>query len=178
MSEQEWTKEQEAEAQKTLDLLNRVNGDHYLPEEEAKVRKILSQVPEGAVIFADLVRLNRDVLVEKIIKGKSSQIALEIQIKQMQTELGYKDSSLLERMVIDNIIDSWLHLQHVQHYLNYWLNRTGSGWDAAAYWEKRMDTAQRRFLRACTALTRIRKMQVTAVQVNISRQQVNQIVTK
>jgi hypothetical protein len=36
------------------------------------------------------------------------------------------------------------------------------------YWEKRLSAAQRRYLRACTTLARIRKMRLPAMQVNIA----------
>lgn len=179
MSKLELTESERAEAQKKIDLLNRVNQGDYTPEEETQVREMLNRSPEAALIMADLVGLNRSKLIEKTIEGKSSQIALKAQVKQMRSELGFEQSPLLERMIIDNVIDGWLYMQHIQHRLNYWLNRTGvGGKEAAAYWEKRMNTAQRRFLRACTVLARIRKMNLPTVQVNVAQQQVNQVVNK
>ena len=43
----------------------------------------------------------------------------------------------------------------------------------AAWWEKRLSGAQRRYLRACETLAKIRKMQLPMVQVNIGQQQLN-----
>ncbi len=42
------------------------------------------------------------------------------------------------------------------------------------YWEKRLSSAQRRYLRACETLARVRKLaQASPLQVNIGAQQVN-----
>ena len=43
------------------------------------------------------------------------------------------------------------------------------------HWEKRLNAAQRRFLRACESLARIRKMKLPPMQINIAQQQVNQV---
>lgn len=83
----------------------------------------------------------------------------------------------MERMLIDNLIISWLGVQ----YANYQLTaRIGQNEKIVIleFWERRLTAAQRRYLRACETLARIRRLLSIrpAVQVNIANeggQQVN-----
>jgi hypothetical protein len=43
------------------------------------------------------------------------------------------------------------------------------------HWERRLNAAQRRFLRACSTLARIRKLNLPPIQVNIGQNQINQV---
>jgi hypothetical protein len=46
--------------------------------------------------------------------------------------------------------------------------------EQGTYWEKRLSSVQRRYLRACETLARVRKLaQAAPLQVNIGAQQVN-----
>jgi len=47
------------------------------------------------------------------------------------------------------------------------------GLESGHFWDRRLSAAQRRHLRACETLARIRRMGIAALQVNIARQQVN-----
>ena len=177
MTRKELTPEQSEKINHFVELVNRVNESDHTREEAKELETFFDNAPLASLLIGDVVQLNRENLIGKTINGKASQIALKTRMKVMQTELGYQASPYLEKVVIDNVLDSWLYLQHAQHNLNSWLKEPGTGYDAAEYWEKRMNSAQRRFLRASSTLARIRKMDLPPIQVNIAQQQVNQVKT-
>jgi hypothetical protein len=177
MNLKDLTAEQETWFNHYVYLLNRVNEADHDPEEAKELQAIFDKLPDAALPLGNLVAMNRSALIKKTISGKATQMAVTTKATQMQKELGYEQSPHLEKLVIDNLTDSWLYMHHVQHNLNSWLREPGAGYDAAEYWEKRMNSAQRRFLRACSTLARIRKMKLPALQVNIAQQQVNQVKT-
>jgi hypothetical protein len=86
-------------------------------------------------------------------------------------KMGHEQARGLERALIQHIGLCWLRLQEVEfRYSNVMGgNPTLSAGD---YWERRLCSAQRRFLRAAEALARLRKLSLT-VQVNVAEKQVN-----
>jgi len=66
----------------------------------------------------------------------------------------------------------WLRLQAAEH--QYSGNtKAGGSLAQAQFWERRLSAVQRRYIRACETLARIRRLALPAVQVNIADKQVN-----
>jgi hypothetical protein len=78
-----------------------------------------------------------------------------------------RESLLVNRDVLD-----WLHALTCEQQYQRRLNGT-LPLAHAAYYDKQAERAQRRFLRAMTALAHVRKLLTPTVQVNIAEQQVN-----
>jgi len=86
--------------------------------------------------------------------------------------LGHDKAPPLERILIEHAALCWLRLQCIE--------QTYSGIMAQSvtlaqgdYWERRLSSAQRRYLRACETLARVRRLRLPAVQVNIGENQLN-----
>lgn len=89
---------------------------------------------------------------------------------KMARSMGYETAATLERLLIDEVVMTWLHLRKIQ----YSYHKTTAGqhrFKEGRYWESRLSAAQRRHLRAVESLARVRKMQ--PLQINIAQQQVN-----
>jgi hypothetical protein len=99
--------------------------------------------------------------------------AVNAGIAALSRELGREQAPMLEKLLIDQVITCWINQYDVQH--RYTLQMAGTLTLAQGeYWEKRLSSAQRRYLRACETLARVRKLaQATPLQVNIGAQQVN-----
>jgi hypothetical protein len=98
---------------------------------------------------------------------------IERTMKHIENELGYKGSPILERLLIEQVMIAWLDLDIVQ--VKY-AAATGSSHthDSGAYWDRRLNSAQHRYLRAVESLARVRKLALVApLQVNIGGQQIN-----
>ena len=91
--------------------------------------------------------------------------------------MGYEHSPIIEKMLIENIIITWLRYHWTEFQLTTRMDRDVS-MSVVAWWEKRTSAAQRRYLRAIETLARVRKLarNTPALQVNIATeggQQVN-----
>lgn len=94
----------------------------------------------------------------------------------MRADLGYADSSALERLLIQQVTLCWLNLNLTEHrHTNVMKQSITLG--VGLYWEKRLTMAQRRFTRACESLARVRRVsRRIPIQVNIAAhggQQIN-----
>ena len=87
-------------------------------------------------------------------------------------ELGHDGSPSLERMLIEHVGLCWLRLQFVEQKYSAAMAQDLTI-DQADYWERRLSATQRRYLRACEVLARVRRLRLPALQVNIGEKQVN-----
>lgn len=126
-----------------------------------RLRRMLSNA-EDALLGA--VGCNRD--------SATGQVLIKV-LKHMRDELGYQEAPLLERLLIEHIALAWLDLDAVQqHYAKSALQQHAL--THGAYWDRRMNSAQQRYLRAVETLARVRRLaRVIPLQVNIGGQQVN-----
>lgn len=129
--------------------------------------------------FPALAKMQGDattVVTNRLIKslyGKpngAGAMAANACINDVKHELGYDDAPMLEQLLIEHIVVCWLRLQSVE-WCN--LNHTEGAHSTSdgAYWDKRLSAAQRRYLRACETLARVRRLNVK-IQVNMANQQI------
>lgn len=64
----------------------------------------------------------------------------------------------LERLLIERIVLTWVRLQWCEEQAAYTLIGDSTV-TMAEHWDKRLDHAHARFLKSCTALARVRKLQ-------------------
>ena len=98
-------------------------------------------------------------------------------LQAMRADLGYAESSALERLLIQQVTLCWLNLDLTEYQLTNVMKQSIS-FARGNYWEKRLSAAQRRFTRACETLARARRLSrnTPALQFNIAAkggQQVN-----
>ena len=137
------------------------------------LRKMLEVSPGLWRAIGDLAHVTQHTVMQSNSFGPGLRTALEVGIKDIKREYGYEEARGLERMLIDQIVVTWLQLQRTQIRYESILQQDVS-LPRADYWERRVNAANTRYLRACETLARIRKLsRPSAVQVNIGRQQVN-----
>ncbi len=144
-------------------------------ELRAAVRKVLDEYPSLWPGIRCLATNAWDELLKAAGCARDSVPAMFIErtMKHIENELGYKGSPILERLLIEQVMIAWLDLDIVQ--VKY-AAATGSSHthDSGAYWDRRLNSAQHRYLRAVESLARVRKLALVApLQVNIGGQQVN-----
>lgn len=125
----------------------------------------------------DLARSVRVNLVKNMIPQRAARIGIRRNIVKLRRDMGYKDASTLEKLLIENVINTWLRYQWAEYrYTSY---STGSHvMSQGKYWSGVLSACQRRYLRAVETLARVRKLtrNTPMLQVNIateSGQQVN-----
>jgi hypothetical protein len=94
-------------------------------------------------------------------------------MKAMRNDLDYAYAPMLEQLLIEQVVLTWFDLDLMQQYYAGNAIKTHA-LTAGAYWDRRLNSAQQRHLRAVESLARVRRLSsVTPLQVNIGGQQVN-----
>ena len=166
-----------AQADWFRDLLKAVDKDKPDKADVSALRKLLEDTP-------DLWRYAGDTMHHAAINlarnGQDSK-AVEMSIRQgwdsLQVDLGADDAPPLEKLLIQQTVLAWMRLSFVEYQYTDVTYGTGSTYERLEHWERRLNAAHRRFLRATETLARVRKLTVQAVQINIAEQQVNQLKT-
>lgn len=157
------------------DLLKRVDAEKPKRKDIRALEQAMRDVPELASCLGDLMAIVQSELIQKVVSGKSTQVAIVEKLNQQRLEFGYDESPIWEQLIIDNMLNCWLRLQWVEYRLASFMGKPNVRFCEIQHWEQRLNAAQRRFLRACTALARIRKMNLPPLQINIAQQQINQV---
>jgi hypothetical protein len=162
-------------AREFLQLVKNMDKEHPSPADLQALRDMLGEHPDLWRVAGDMAYAVALDVIDKIEAGPLIAESLKRGWIVMKQEFNYHAAPPLERLLIEQIILSWLHLNVVE------LGYTGvmrESLPCADQWERRLSAAQRRFLRACETLARIRKLARTtpALQVNIAAdggQQIN-----
>lgn len=76
----------------------------------------------------------------------------------LRDDLGFAEAPPLERLLIEQVILCWVNLQMLELVHNDRLAANHTP-EAGLYWDPRLSTAQRRFMRATESLARVRKLE-------------------
>jgi len=170
----------EAEYQKKIaplcDLIKKMNKKDPDPKELALLRRAMREHPVLWDKAGDLAKSAREEIITELPMSTCTREAVSAYVRHIRNELGHESAPMLEKLLIDQVVISWLRLYGTE--ISYSGIRSSGRLtlDQGAYWERRLSAAQRRFLGACTTLTRIRKMAGRTpglMQLNIGAQQVN-----
>jgi len=157
--------------QKVRNLLKRVDKEKPAKADIQKFERLLSET-EIWRYAGDVINSTKAILINNA-SGKNYLISrsLEEGYAAILTDLGYKRASMLEKLLIEQVAICWLR-QGYMEYQYQKLQQQSMTLTKAMYWERKLSQSQRRFLRACESLAKIRKMDVK-LQVNIAQKQVN-----
>jgi hypothetical protein len=123
--------------------------------------------------FGDLAKQVRQQLVGQIArKNEFVAEAVAREAGQLRRSWAGEDAPPLERALAERIAAAWLYLHYCEMtYLG--LLKEGLTWERDEFHRKRIDQAERRYLRAITALAKVKRLQLPTVQVNIGNKQIN-----
>lgn len=160
-----------------VDLICRTDKEKPTAADRAELDRILLEDPSVWRVAGDVMQLAGDKLIQDI--GRNSSYAITQSLKtgktQLQKELTRPGDGELERLLIQQVILAWLKLAYTEYHHEHFLTNGNTTIKVADFWERRLSAAQRRYLRACETLARVRRLNLPAVQVNIGAQQVNQV---
>ena len=143
--------------QEMLALIKRIDKGNPKPEDLEALRQEMSDRP-GLSRLGNTQKLVMDqVLAAFTNESISSQEFIKKYVKEMKTELGYSNSTFVEKMLIDEIVMRWLRLSEMESgHLK--ITSQNHAVEVGMYMDRRLDIAQKRFLRAMTTLAKVRKM--------------------
>lgn len=165
-----------ASAQELRETLDAVDGENPSPEEISKLENALKKMPKLSQALGDVMELAASHITDSMMVPQVTKLALVQQRENLMQSLGLEQATALEGLLIEQVGLAWLRLGYVElRYTN--VQNDGGSIKKMDYWERRLNAAQRRYLRACTTLARVQKMDLPPIQVNIGQQQVNQLNT-
>jgi hypothetical protein len=156
-------------------LFQKTNTDNPAEEEVTALREYLSRHPSLWKHIGNLAENAARNLINSVQGTPALKEALKVGYEQMRLDLGWEEATALERLLIEQVVLSWMRLYLVEHHHTAVMKEQLT-LQQGQYWEGRLNAAQRRFLRACASLARIRKMDLPALQINFAEQQVNQVI--
>jgi hypothetical protein len=157
------------ERRKIVVVLEKTNKEKPAPEDIEELRVLLTTYPRLWRVTGDLALLSQQNLLRDSSLVANEREAVSAGLVTLRQQLGYDDASMLEQIVIEQVLLSWLRLS-LWEYRYSGLGSAGSSISQSDFWERRISAAQRRFLRACETLSRIRQFarRIPALQVNIN----------
>ena len=164
-------------AARRLDVLvNAMQTSGPNAEDVAAVEQLLKDTP-GLWKEVSLAHIAAIVAIETESDRDDVRVAMKANYYGVRRELGVKDASPMERLLIDHVALCWFRLQTLEQRYSRMMSKSIS-LSQGQYWERRLNAAQQRYLRACETLARVRKLirRTPVLQVNIAAkggQQVN-----
>ena len=174
MNDSELLEQAREKAKEFLSLLAKTDHGNPMDKDVIELRNLLQENPVLWSHAGNLAKNAASNLINSVDATPALQESLKTGYRQLQVELGSENTSRVECLLIEQVVLAWMRLYIVEFKFNSTMNLLDSP-KSCEYWEKRLNAAQRRFLRACTTLARIRKIGLPVMQINIADQQVNQV---
>lgn len=131
-----------------------------------RIREIFDEFPAMVEEVGDLSRMAKDGIFDML--GGDNLMIREAQERKLATfieEVAGPNSTALERLLADQIALCWLHVRYIEikysHTDSYTLTE-------GEYYQRCIDRAQKRYLRAIKTLAQVRRLQLPAVQLNVA----------
>ena len=162
----------ENQAREFIEVVQRAYKDKPNKKDVQELRKWLNEYPQIWHLVFDLSQVIEHNLIDRMVSDQAAQLAVKKNADQIRNDLGYDTSPVMERLLIDNIVLAWLRWQWNEYQLVIFMGKGEIRMSVVEFWERRLNAAQRRYLRACETLTRIRHLTSPkpSVQVNIASQ--------
>lgn len=151
-------------------LFDRAASDKATAADLKALRRVVAAHPEYGRAM-DLSELAIDALIKAMPADKAGKAIARGRADALRLELGGENPTAIERLLIDQVILSFLHLNMVEYqHSNLWEKNIS----VIEFWEKRLDQCQVRYHRAIFELARVRRLlKLPAMQINIAERQVN-----
>jgi len=155
--------------------LARIDQENPTPADLTAMRQALRENPGLWQAVGDMADQAASAMVQSVNAAPLAKEIVKGNYEGLKRDLGFESAAALERILIAQVALTWLRLNILEHgYTQNTMARGGTfSTETGNYWERRLSAAQRRHLRACETLARVRKMGIAALQVNIAQQQVN-----
>jgi hypothetical protein len=147
-----------AEAAKSVEnfyaLVRRTNKEN---PKDADVLALRAQLREHSHVWRDVADLAKYAENQILSANALRRECVRLRLEEMRDELGWSDSSELEKILIEQVCLNWLRLNLLEMLHNSKTTESHTT-EAGLYWDKRLTQAQRRYLRAIESLAKTRKL--------------------
>jgi hypothetical protein len=133
-----------------------------------ELKRFIEEYP--AFVWGETANLTNKVIKDYFAvtaRKNFIKVVLEESMKMIKDELKYETSSIIEKMIIDSIVISWVQLQHMEGSFTKSLYEKDCTFNERKQWDSLLSSAHKRYLRAIDSLVRLRKTGVN-LQINIA----------
>ena len=139
-------------------LFERVNKPNPTEKDKEALRKIFKENPGMWQSVADLAKNTENrILDDYCSTSYVTKEAFREKLSAMRDNLGWSNSNEMEKILIEQVCLNWLRLNIIESVHLTKMSQSHSI-ETGIYWEKILTSAQRRYLRACEALAKVRKL--------------------
>ncbi len=162
---------------KFIEVVQRAHSEKPTAADIRELRKWLADYPGLWRSVFDMAEVVQTNLIRRMVAGEAAQIALEENALSIRDDFGYDGAPVLERLLIDNIVMTWLRNQWAEYQLVALMGNANASISSVEFWERRLSVVQHRHLLACQALAKIRRLssKYPNLQVNIATQSGQQV---
>lgn len=157
-----------------MELVKRCYREQPDKADLRELRKALETAPALYEKVFALATAVQNTLISKVTSGKTTALALTANVETMRQALGYEQAPIIEKMLIENILNAWLHYQHTEYHVTELIG-SDSTFEVSRHWDRKLTNAQARYIRAIEALAKVRKLALPVLQVNINTDQGQQV---
>ena len=150
------TKAKPRPAETITDLIKLTDKENPKPEDLRRLRESLNE-------NAWLVEVNESSeqafnrFIEDSTKSECGKELMRRQIKEKRTALNYESENAMVQMLINQVILNNIRLNQLEALHVGKLSGSHTS-EHGYYWDKRLSSAQRRFLKACETLAKVKKI--------------------
>lgn len=146
-----------ATSAEAMALFKRVDTKNPSATDITILRTMLQRQPQVWREAGDLLAQARKSYIALLSPSALRKETLLFTIQEMKKELSREHDTVLERLLIDQVIFCWLRLSVIEDQYSNVMRKPHS--DATGkYWERRLTAAHKRHLSACESLARVRKL--------------------
>ena len=153
-------------------VYNRIDKKNPTRQELKELRAAFEACPEVWHSQGDIAQKVISYML-KPFKSPAFEQSVQYKLKAIRHELGAQDANGLDRLLIENIVQSWLSYQLASMYHELAIQEDASD-KRVNHLERRLNGAHRRYIRAISTLAKIKKI-APAIQINLARNQMNSV---
>lgn len=141
-----------------FELLQRVNQANPSEKDRKALRERFKEDPALWQNIADLAKYTENKILDDYCSSSfMSREAYREKLTALRDELGWNNASHIEKGLIEQVCLNWLRL-NIMEMIHYSKMKESHSIETGIYWEKTLTTTQRRYLRACESLAKVRKL--------------------
>lgn len=158
------------------ELMSRVSTDNPSPKDITTIQELLKTESTLWRSAGDVVQYAADNIIDRLSSTPLIKESIKAGHKQVKDALGYKKAGTLEKLLIENVAMCWLRWNEIEYRYTA-VTAESIPIARADYWERKLNAANRRFLRALETLARVRKLTQPSnrIQLNIAKEGSHQL---
>ena len=139
------------------------------PKDIEKLRKIYDSDPTFFYKHSNSFDTVIYDLIEKLEeKNKIVMEGLRMNVAALKISFGHSNSTPIEKILIEQVILSWLRLQITEMFYNMHAVKGQNSIVIIEHWERRLSYVQKRYLRAIETYSKVKKININIRQLNIA----------